>query len=984
MLSRLSINLLFVLFCCGSVYAETTEYSLEHWGVKDGLPQTSVNAIAQTEDGYLWIGTFNGLARFDGYRFSYFKSAEYGQIGLMTDRITFLRPRGNDLLVGGFRGAFNLVSATHPKSFDRLLKSADQVQCAVEAPDGSHFVQRRLSGLSRYTQGHWKTEAPSSAAGYTKPAKGLALDPQGAVLSAWGPDLWSWSEGEWSRRTTPAVERDNPITALVGGTERDQMFLVYPNAVYHFKDERWELFYGHPDLSLSQVTTVLSNGDEGVWVGTERSGLFLLERGEPPRQWQIQQGMPSNQVSQVLMDREGSVWVGSLSGGLTRLRPKAYTTWRPANLAGIVTSVLVDNGGVLFGTSRNGLYRIVDDNVSKVNFPYSGISSLYRDKHGRTWAGTDIGIAFFRDADDQEWEELRLPLSGKDRRIFAIFEDQSERFWFGTTEGAITFDGQQFTTFENGGRVAGPYIRTIAEDSKGNIWLGSQENGLTRFSDGDSLTFTTEQGMSSNTAWHLFIDSSDVVWSGSFGEGLSRIEGDQVTAFTIENGLADNVIGTIALDQQDRLWLGSAQGLFYITLDDVNAVIRKDNEKVNSSLLRNSIAEAAEEVTGGYQSTIALDAEGNFWLATSTGITRFNPGRAKSNPVAPLVALEEVKVNDVTVRPNDSSSFNLPPGVRRLSLHFTALSFINSENIPFRYRLDGFDESWVDAGQSRIATYTDLLPGKYNFQVTAANTDNVWNESGITIPVVIQPYFWETFAFRLGAIILLVLSGILIVLHFGRRRLKQEVAELERQQFLSIERLRIARDLHDSIGSGLTHLQLLSDGSNLQSPDANVLDSIHERSKSLARSMDEIVWSVDPRRDSLESLLSQIASYAEEFLRYSQIRFRVDLPVHVPHREVSAKIRHCVFSCAKEAINNAVKYADCGEIVYRAWLDDMNLHLTITDDGSGFKVEDALEANHGLDNLAARMADVGGTFELDSSPGKGTRITLVLEKEALC
>jgi signal transduction histidine kinase len=332
----------------------------------------------------------------------------------------------------------------------------------------------------------------------------------------------------------------------------------------------------------------------------------------------------------------------------------------------------------------------------------------------------------------------------------------------------------------------------------------------------------------------------------------------------------------------------------------------------------------------------------------------------------------------------------LGPGHRKLEIHFAALSYTSPENVQFRYRLSGFDANWVEAAGDRHATYPRLGAGNYQFQVLACNNSGVWNETGAKVVVAVSPFFWETWWFRIGGGLAMVGAAAGVALTVSRRRYRQKLRRLEARRALEHERARIARNIHDDLGASLTRISLLSQPSRVEAEGlpaafAN-LTEIHHTARDLTHAMGEVVWAVNPEHDTFDSLANYISHFAQNFLKATGVRCRIEVPLNLPRHPLSAEIRHNLFLAFKEALNNVVKHSGATEVRISLTPREFGLELTVQDNGRGFTgamvaaqtgAGDAPRPvpGNGLANMQVRLQEIGGSCEIASEPGTGTRVT---------
>jgi signal transduction histidine kinase len=382
------------------------------------------------------------------------------------------------------------------------------------------------------------------------------------------------------------------------------------------------------------------------------------------------------------------------------------------------------------------------------------------------------------------------------------------------------------------------------------------------------------------------------------------------------------------------------------------------------------------------------------WFPTSKGLVVMDPNERNVNHLPPQVIVENLMLNGkplATANAGDEP-VRIPPGHNRFEFRYTGLSLVAPEKVKFKYRLDGLEREWIDAGTNRAAPYPFIPPGSYTFHVIACNNDGIWNDVGQTMAITVLPHAWQTWWFRASCGLILA-AGISGAVWFdAQRRMRRTLERLERQQAIERERARIAKDIHDDLGASLTRITLLSQSArtDLDNPAqaAANLDRIYRTARELTRAMDEIVWAVNPEHDSLDSLASYLGKYAQDFLGAADVRCRLDLSVQLPAWPLSAEIRHNLFLAFKEALHNVVKHAAASEVRVSLTLQGPVFSLGVEDNGCGFALDARpsepppdrvrLDHGHGLANMRRRLAEIGGQCEIQSLPGQGTRIHFVV------
>jgi signal transduction histidine kinase len=432
-------------------------------------------------------------------------------------------------------------------------------------------------------------------------------------------------------------------------------------------------------------------------------------------------------------------------------------------------------------------------------------------------------------------------------------------------------------------------------------------------------------------------------------------------------------------DGKGDLWMGSLGGIIRANRLELLIQTGKPDGVVKWLRLDHTDGMPSRECIGGYQPAGWKAEDGSLWFPTGGGIARIRPERVRMNNVPPPVYLQSVRVNGVGYE-GDEGRVTSTPGRARLEFRFVGISLSAPDKVTYRARFEGLDNSWRELGDQRVASYEAVPPGKYNFEVIAINGDGIASSVPARIAVVIKPHFWETawFFISVGGLILCI--AVAVGWFVARMRLKKRIQALKVRNAKEGERARIARDLHDDLGASLTEISILA---ALAAEDAEVsplrpsLDQLSSKAKQVVSSLDEIVWAVNPREDTLRSLIDYIAAFAFEFLDSARIPLRLDVARGAPEIKLPTSRRHGVFLAAREALNNIVKHSGATEVMLRIAHADGLLEIQIDDNGCGFEPEYAAGGN-GLGNLKQRMIDVGGDCRIESRRHHGTTVFLTL------
>jgi len=698
-------------------------------------------------------------------------------------------------------------------------------------------------------------------------------------------------------------------------------------------------------------------------------------------------GFPNDWIRCLFEDREETLWVGAGSVGLTALRTaKIETLEAPDNWQGRVALSVTQSrdGAIWVGTEGAGLYRFLAGQWRH----FAGNSWVWcvaEDLQGRMWAGTWGGGMLQQQGDrfvvPPGLENVTVPMP-------ALLHTADGVTWIGTASGLLRYEHGVTKWFGEKEGLKAPYVRTIEPAPDGTVWFGMVGGGLGRLKEGRLEQLRKSDGLPSDYLQCLHLAADGALWIGSDSSGLARLKNGRIARITTAEGLPNNTICSIQEDSHGNFWISSHGGIFRISQAVLNACADGQQPSVNCLAYGMGDGMPSLACSGGLQPAGCKLADGRICFTTSKGVVIVNPDEARVNQLPPPVLIEAMLAGGhlLVQYPDGRVPLEIAPGLQRYEFHYTALSFVAPEKIRFQYRLEGWEKDWVDADNSqRVADYSYIPPGNYTFQVRACNSDGIWNQTGASLTITVLPHVWQTWWFHLLATLAAVALVAGFVWFISRRRLRLKLERVERQQALERERTRIAKDIHDHLGANLTRISLLSQSAHgeLENPAqaAAQLDRIYDTSRELTRSMDEIVWAVNPQHDTLDSLASYLGNFAQEYLVSLHLRCRLDVPLHLPHWPITAETRHNVFLAFKETLHNVVKHSGATEVSISLTTDHAGFLLSVRDNGCGFDpaaVPIRPGRGNGLQNLRARLQKIGGRCEIISAPGTGAEIKFLV------
>jgi ligand-binding sensor domain-containing protein/signal transduction histidine kinase len=982
-------------------------FTFRSWQREQGLPENYVRAMAQTRDGYLWVGSDDGVSRFDGVSFFSLGLQE----GFQSEPVKVLLGDSRGALwIGSVSGGLNRWQGGKLSKFTtRDGLPSDSITALAEDGAGRIWVGTQ-AGLAVFQDGRLTS---LSGAGIIsgRPITTLFSDRKGTMwVGAAGIGVFSYHGSEFVQLRDPALDGllQDPHCLLVDQAGR--IWIGAGDAFVLCRDgDQWRRFGMPRHLATHHISAMVEGPDGTVWAGSVGEGLFQFKAGKLLA-INASSGLSDNLVEALLMDREGKLWVGT-HGGLNRICPRNLSalSHNEGLGYGAVQGLAEVRPGLLWAAEPNeGVYgsdgqRFRRLMLSGLSSQEPRVSAFLLTRDGSCWVAGAGGLLRFKNPQTAEVDGGVPALTNLS--ISALGQDLKGGLWAGTREGELWhyWDGN-WRAETNCPR--GHAITAIVPGADGSMWAGTEGDGVYRLDGGGRTQCEKLSGLPSGWIRALYLDARGTLWIGTAGGGLSRLQDGRVATFTMREGLPDNTVSQILEDDDGDLWLGGNRGIVRIKKHDLDNLAAQKIPAVYPQVYGRADGMLSEECTGGFSPAGLKTRAGLLYFSTLKGIVVIDPHHDIGSPT-PAVVLEQMLVDGVPElpvlgRPGGSEnarpamgglpteSLTLDPGKHILEFHYTGLSFDAPERVRFRYRLEGLDPGWIEAGTRRVAHYSFVPPGGYRFQVIACNGEGIWNEEGASLSLTVLRHFWQTWWF----IGMLALGTVTVVAGGARvlekRRMQLHLKHVEQERVLERERTRIAQDLHDMMGAKLCRISFLSEHARrcegVPAELQEEMSAISGDSREVLQSLDEMVWAVNPQKDTLDHLVSYIGQYAQEYFRKTGIECELVVPDRVPVQPLSSQSRHHLFLAVHEALTNILKHSGATRAKIVMACRDGEFELVVSDNGEGFDStfdtpdapNSAAGFRNGLGNMRRRLAELGGTCVVASHVGNGTTVQFVL------
>jgi signal transduction histidine kinase/ligand-binding sensor domain-containing protein len=963
------------------------QYRVDVWTTASGLPQNTVYSILQTRDGYVWFTTLDGLVRFDGVRFVVY-TRENGGGGITSNRFTALH-EGKDgtLWAGTEDGGLTRYREGKFRTYTVSDGLPSNGVWAIKDDEGSGLIVSTTGGTARLRGERFES---LFGLGGAKLPRCLGLTAAGACWYKDAAGIHKSADGKTSTLPAPAIVVSKPVTSIFEDGSGIVWILWRDGGVAALKPDGSFISYdaaaGLPKLSL---TAIAQDHNGRLWFGTAGGGLYSFADEHFVARLEPTDKVGTDDIKVIYEDREHTLWLGKSATGLAKLVRQIVTMRvRADGLSGNnVYPVLEDRNGRLWvGAWQKGLNVSSSGSSRFAQLPFFqslSPTALHEDRQGRIWVGFYNGQFGF--VKDDQWKDLSPELGRIGPPIFVIRESSDGSIWFGTRTGLFRYQNGAMTRYTTRDGLPSDDVKDIVEDRQQRLWFATF-GGLSHLEGGHFVNLTEADGLCSNHVRTLYEDSEGTLWIGTYDGGLNRLHDKQLTRYTTANGLFSSGVFRIIEDGHARFWISSNRGIYRMNKAELNDFAAGRIKSVTSVAYGVQDGLVSTECNGGQQPAGWTTRAGQIVFPTQEGLAVIDPETVMENPLPPPVVIENSSLDGHPT--NLLPDIRVGPGQQNLEINYTGLSFVKPEQVRFKYKLEGLDTDWVEAGSRRTAYYSYLPPGTYNFKVLAANSDGVWSTNGASITVVVTPPFYRTRWFY--ALVGLVVVGLAFgvyetrLLRLRRAHAAQEIFSRQLIDSQEHERQRIAAELHDGLGQNLLVIKnraLLGLRAPAGAGGNEQFDEISATASLAIDEVREIAYNLRPHQMDEIGLAQALRAMLRKVATASGIEITAD--VDEANDALPKELEINLYRVVQEGINNVIKHSGAARAEVSVMRSSNQLIVTIADNGKGFDPVGSVRAGvtqprrgFGLKGIGERARMLGGELTVQSESGQGTTLSI--------
>jgi len=941
--------LLLVLGISSITFAQTLPFRT--YSIERGLSEAVVNDLVQDSDGHLWVGTSYGLNRFDGIKFKNY----YSEDGLLSNSIQSIYEDESNRLWIGTEAGVNVMRGDSIHTVPVLKPLDSSTILDIYQDDQSEFW------FATDGEGVWHLDGNNNLSQYQKihgmggdRVRDIVQDAKGTIWFATRDGLTKLENGSFRTFTTRHGLPDNRLRDLELGDDGSLWIATRGGLCQYTGAVEFECFTEADGLINNRIQSISKDEAGNLWLGTEEGASFFDGTGFT--NYSVDEGLSNNIIHATHYDHEGNIWFGTFGGGISIFlgnQFKSYTVEQglPIN---VVTSITEDkNGNHWIGTYGGGMAKLSTDGLTTYGNQEGLVDNkvyTLRNDGSRLLIGTRWGFSIYEDGNFYNYDETELPY----RKIRAILNpDDTETVWLGTYgEGLIRFNDDTFHQLTEEDGLANNTILSLEEGDDGTIWIATH-GGLSRLQNKSFTNYSIADGLPNNGVLDILKDNSGTMWFATFG-GLARYKNGSFETITADDGLPDDVCYFIEQDNNGIFWIGTNKGV--VRMDYANYKSGSSTVPQAFKLFTRDQGLTANEMNAGAS---FKDSDGHLWFGSVGGVTEFNPELEHEGDNAPNVHIENIRVAGESIPMKQN--LEIGSNNHNITFEFIGISYSAPEQVLYQYRLKNSGEGWQQTKQ-RSVRYSALMPGDYTFEVKAQNNDGQWSKNTARISFTVMAPFWLQWWF-IGILLIAIIGIVVFIYNYYRVR---KMVEIERM------RVRIASDLHDDVGSALTEIALQSDFLQTMDVAEGIEDSLQQigaQSRKIVTSLDDIVWSIDARNDTMGDLTDRMQDYINSVLPQKQINYQFQGNMQ---EKLKVSLKENLYLIFKESINNISKHsnADCVDVTLST--NGSGYVMSIKDNGT--TSADGRKSGQGLRNMKMRAKRIDADITFDSSEGFEVRV----------
>lgn len=953
--------------------------------MEDGLPQSSVNDILQTQDGYLWLATFGGLTRFNGESFTVYNRSNTK--GLKSDRVLKLyADRSGALWFSTERGLFRLKDGT-VQTFT-IVDESHEYSPLMMTQDSRGVIWISTSG--KPYRFHDSLFLPVPVLNDSALAHAAVNDPRGVWIAHNFELMRTYGDSIVLVKNFSSELKHSIQKVVEFPRNSGQVWLASTgDGIIRYaggKLSRYTMEQGLPSIFMYNLYIDRS---QNLWaMGFNGISKYVDDRFVPIRTIDEKS---DKELNTLIQDAEGNYWAGSPSKGLFRLTPAMITTiddndgLREGKMLSLMRR---KDGTFLFGTNCGGIYEWKGKRAvySTINAKLINLCiwSIFEDSRRNLWIGSRILTRFDQRYNNRIIFDSSKGFNGVD--IFAITEDSRGTIWIGCLNGLYVYDGQSFRHYGKEKGLTGMEVRTLFEDASRTMWIGTT-NGLFTFQN-DSIipvplivNHGPAREIFSTYVRAIHQDESGVMWFGTYGGGILRLKEGKLSSITTDEGLFDNIVSHIVEDENGFFWMGSNRGLSRVSREELNNVIDGLRTAVQSSVFGTSNGMNSPETNGGFQPSIARDDSGHLYVPTVNGVVVVSTRQVKKNNLPPPVVIEKITAEGGKILP--LSEISIPYDSATVQIDYAALSYSDPKKVRFKYLMVGYDQDWVDAGDRRTAYYSKIPPGTHSFRVIASNNDGVWNMDGASFQLTVLPPFWMTWWFKLLVVLFFIAFGPSVyyirITQLKKEKQQQHQFAVQLIESQEKERRRIASELHDGLGQQILIIKNRVEMALKYGADSVLTkEQLHEIAESTQSALNDVrtishgLRPVHLEQFGLRETLLHLCEQVGQTSSLECVHHIDEIDGLIPaEQEIN------FYRIIQEGINNILKHSGATQASFMIRRSGSSMTSSLWDNGKGFDVERVNEGL-GLIGIRERVKILGGTCEIKSHTGEGTTVFITI------